>query len=202
MQILCSNFHTFNWRISWENLIKDQCISYLVIIWFFLISFSHDYVQKISVRRRVMLVTIGLKGLQYPKNMSKICHNPTSSDIKCYKLFFTKKGWNRNIKRFMVRRLTTEKDSHNNSSDRHACSTCFWKEILPYEAHVNLFNNFSFQFVTSLFTDPLFLSWEIVEQAYGIMNPQETYWQQGQGVGLAHTQSNCQKKKEKHLWTC
>ena len=33
----------------------------------------------------------------------------------------------------MVHRLTTEKDSHKNSSDWHACSTCFWKEILPYE---------------------------------------------------------------------
>ena len=44
IQILQSDCHTFPYRISWENLFKDQSIFSWVIILFLLINFSFNYV--------------------------------------------------------------------------------------------------------------------------------------------------------------
>ena len=49
IQILRTDLHTFLYRISWENLIKDQSIfPLLVIIWFILVTIPLQYVLILS----------------------------------------------------------------------------------------------------------------------------------------------------------
>ena len=60
-QILHTSVHTLPYRISWENLIKDQSIFPLFIILLILLTFSLNDVLIYShvVRRKLMLITLG-----------------------------------------------------------------------------------------------------------------------------------------------
>ena len=62
MQILQTGLYTFPFRISWENLIKDQGILFLVIILLTLITFSLANLW-ISLGENWCWSLLGLKGL-------------------------------------------------------------------------------------------------------------------------------------------
>ena len=65
IQILCTSIHKLPYRISWENLIKDQSISPLFIIFLILPTFSLDDVL-ILFGETWFWSLLGLKGLRWP----------------------------------------------------------------------------------------------------------------------------------------
>ena len=65
IQILCTSVHKLPYRISWENLIKDQSISPLFIIFLILPTFSLDDVL-ILFGETWFWSLLGLKGLRWP----------------------------------------------------------------------------------------------------------------------------------------
>ena len=75
IQILQTDLHAFPLRISWENLIKHQGIFSFVIIFLY----SHNLISwqcMDFVRRKLLLVTIGLKGLKIERIGSfELLHN-------------------------------------------------------------------------------------------------------------------------------
>ena len=61
-EILQTDLYTFPYRISWENLIKDQGIFYSVIILLILITFSFDNLWTLLGENWCWSL-LGLKGL-------------------------------------------------------------------------------------------------------------------------------------------